>query len=184
MENVFDSLNGYFAAVPARVIRRKWWIVSLTVLLTLFLLFGTLTRTSINTAANSFLDRNDPAIVALDKFRRQFGSDDSVFLVYRAKDGDVFSPRSLTALQKLTDDLENWRELSDKIKGVDGKPAALDDLRHIRRVQSLSNIRVQSAEGDTLHSNRLVPRKLPDDPAEIAAIKAQALAQKIGRAHV
>ncbi|WP_426991137.1 efflux RND transporter permease subunit [Methylomonas sp. CM2] len=178
MEKLFDSLNGYFAGVPTRVIRFKWWILLSTLALTLFLLFGALTRTSINTAANSFLDRSDPAIVALDKFRRQFGSDDSVFLVYRAKDGDVFSRRSLAALQTLTDDLENWRELGDKVKDAGGQTANLDELRHIRRVQSLSNLRVQSADGDTLHSNRLVPRQLPDNPAELAEIKAQALAQK------
>jgi uncharacterized protein len=179
MVNVFEKLNNVFAKVPDKVIRFRWLILVALTLLTVFLLVGVVTRTSINTSANSFLDRNDPAIVALDKFRQQFGSDDSVFLVYRAKDGNVFSKQSLATLQALTHDLENWRELTG-LNPVDaaGKPISLDELKHIRRVQSLSNIRVQSASGDTLNSNRLVPRSLPDDPAALAEIKAKALAQK------
>lgn len=178
MDKLFDSLNRFFSLLPEKVIRVKWWVLGLVLLLTVFLLVGAITRTSINTAANSFLDRSDPAIVALDKFRQQFGSDDSVFLVYRAKDGDVFSKQSLQALQALTLDLENWRDLEQKPQDASGKPIDLEELRHIRRVQSLSNIRVQSANGDTLNSNRLVPRNLPDDPRQLAQIKATALAQK------
>ncbi|NOT85520.1 MAG: MMPL family transporter [Methylococcaceae bacterium] len=179
MANVFERLNVNFAKVPDKVIRFRWFILAMLILLTGFFLAGIITRTSINTSANSFLDRNDPAIVALDKFRQQFGSDDSVFLVYRAKDGDVFSKNSLATIQALTQDLENWRDLSLK-NPVDtaGKAVTLDELKHIRRVQSLSNLRVQTATGDTLNSNRLVPRNIPDDPTALAALKANALAQK------
>ena len=45
-----------------------------------------------------------------NEYRRQFGSDDSVFLVYRAKDGDVFSRESLLAIQQLTNDLRYWQQ--------------------------------------------------------------------------
>ena len=54
-------------------------------------------------------------MLALNEYRRQFGSDDSVFLVYRAKDGDVFSRESLLAIQQLTDDLRYWQQLARKI---------------------------------------------------------------------
>ncbi len=179
MDNIFKQFNHFFSRIPDTVLRFRWLVLGLVLLLTSFLLVGVVTRTSINTSANSFLDRNDPAIVALDKFRNQFGSDDSVFLVYRAKDGNVFSKQSLAAVQALTHDLENWRDLpANNVVDAAGKAVSLDELRHIRRVQSLSNIRVQSADGDTLKSSRLVPRDIPDDPAALTHIYAEAMAQK------
>ncbi|MEQ1638225.1 MAG: MMPL family transporter [Methylococcales bacterium] len=179
MGNRFEKINRAFATVPDKMISFRWLILGLVLGLTAFFAVGIVKHTSINTSANSFLDRNDPAIVALNKFRAQFGSDDSVFLVCRAKDGDVFSKKSLESIQALTQDLENWRNLSlNNPLDSAGKPVSLDELKHIRRVQSLSNLRVQSASGDTLNSNRLVPRSIPDDPAALAALKANALAQK------
>jgi predicted RND superfamily exporter protein len=179
MEHFFDKTNEFFARMPDRVIRFRWLLLAVLVGLSVFMLFGAVTRTSVNTAANSFLAQDDPAIVALNKFRDQFGSDDSVVLVYRAKDGDVFSKQSLAAVQALTNDLENWRTLpADKLAGIAGQAVKIDDLKHIRRVQSLSNIRIQSATGDTLNSSRLTPRQLPANPEELQKIKALALSKK------
>ena len=74
-------------------------------------------------------------MLALNEYRRQFGSDDSVFLVYRAKDGDVFSRESLLAIQQLTDDLRYWQQLlpedyPDAINGID---LDFNELNHVRR---------------------------------------------------
>jgi predicted RND superfamily exporter protein len=175
MENFFNSTSQFFAAVPDRMIRIRWPVLIALIALSAFMLVGAVTRSSINTAANSFLDQNDPAILALNTFRDQFGSDDSVVLVYRAKDGDVFSKQSLAAVQALTKDLENWRELKPSIfADAKGKALKSDELQHLRRVQSLSTLRVQAAEGDTLTSSRLVPRELPDDSDALAQIKTTA----------
>ncbi|HCL73398.1 MAG TPA: hypothetical protein DIC58_11230, partial [Gammaproteobacteria bacterium] len=67
------------------------------------MVWGIYTRTELDMTTDSFLDQEDPSMMALNEYRRQFGSDDSVFLVYRAKDGDVFSRESLLAIQQLTD---------------------------------------------------------------------------------
>jgi predicted RND superfamily exporter protein len=140
---------------------------------------GAFTRTNISTAQNSFLDADDPAIVVLDKFRLQFGSDDSVLLVYRPKDGDIFSKQSLLAVRALTHDLENWENLDlKKYQLKTGEVVKLDDLKHIRRVKSLTNLRIQLATGDTLRSDRLIPNNIPDDPAKLAKLKQTALAQE------
>ena len=119
-------------------------------------------------------------MLALNEYRRQFGSDDSVFLVYRAKDGDVFSRESLLAIQQLTDDLRYWQQLRpedypDAINGID---LDFNELNHVRRVQSIANLRFQENQGDTLLSNRLVPEQLPESDDELAAIKTRALNQQ------
>lgn len=178
MEQFFDNAANLFSAVPDVMIRRRWWVLALLAVLTGVMLVGAVTRSSINTAANSFLNPDDPAIVALNKFRDQFGSDDAVVLVYRAKDGDVFSKASLAAVQALTEDLERWQDLpKDKFVDAKGKPVKTDELAHLRRVQSLATLRIQSANGDTLNSARLVPKVLPERTEDLAKIKATALAQ-------
>src|SRR5690606_6947398 len=94
--------------------------------------------------------------------------------VYEALDGDVFSAASLRAAQALTDRLLDWRNLdASRYPGID-----LSQLDLIRRIRSISTLRVQRVEGDTLRSERLVPELIPDDPAELAAIRARAMAEK------
>lgn len=180
MENLLVSLNKAFAAAPNKVLKFKKFVLTLLVLSSAFMTYGIFTRTELDMTADSFLDQSDPAIAALNEFRRQFGSDDSVFLVYRAKDGDVFSYESLTAAQQLTDDFRYWQNLNpaDYPAEINGVPLDFNELNHIRRVQSITNVRYQENVGDTLLSNRLVPEQIPASEAELAAIKARALAQE------
>ncbi len=179
MENKLVAVSHFFACLPEKVLRFKWHILASLIIGTLFMIQGMLSRTSLDMTIDSFIDQEDPAIAALNEFRNQFGSDDSVFMVYRAKDGDVFSAQSLRAVQRLTEQYQNWRDLDPSLfpAQIDGMPVDFQELTNIRRVQSLANLRVQSSEGDTLRSERLVPLIIPDDPAELAAIRARAMAE-------
>ncbi|MEX1033760.1 MAG: MMPL family transporter [Cellvibrionaceae bacterium] len=178
MEKILFAITEMFAAAPGKLLRFKWLVLLFMLAASVFFAIGAVTRTSMDMSMDSFLNEADPAIQALDKFRDQFGSDDSVFLVYRAKDGNIFSRESLEAVQGLTHDLENWTDLnpSDYL-AEDSVVSDFSELKHVRRVQSLANIRVQSSEGDTLRSDRLVPKELPDSEAGFAAIRERALAQ-------
>jgi uncharacterized protein len=173
MENRLLVLARLFAATPALMIRYRVSVLILLLLISVLMAVGVATRTRIDMSIDSFLDQSDPAITALNNFRTQFGSDDSLFLVYEAQDGDVFSVQSLRAVQALTEQLRNWRTLDASRYDAD-----LSQLDLIRRVQSLSNLRVQRVDGDTLRSERLVPEQIPDDPAELAAIRMRALADE------
>ncbi|PCH61387.1 MAG: hypothetical protein COC19_04855, partial [SAR86 cluster bacterium] len=176
MEKFLLSLSDGFAELPNKVLRFKAIVLGLLFALTLFMVYGIFTRTVMDMTTDSFLDESDPAISALNEFRRQFGSDDSVFLVYEAKDGDVFSRESLLAVQALTDDLRYWESLdrSTYPESVDGIVLDWDELKHVRRVQSIANIRFQENQGDTLLSSLLIPSVLPESDEALAAIKARA----------
>jgi len=180
MEKLLISLSNEFAQVPNKVLRFRSLVLSGLLAFTIFMVYGVFTRTELDMTTDSFLDQSDPAILALNEYRRQFGSDDSVFLVYRAKDGDVFSRASLTAVQKLTQDLRNWQNLdpADYPAEINGITLDFNELNHIRRIQSIANVRYQENQGDTLLSNRLVPAVLPESDAALAEIKANALAQE------
>ena len=180
MEKLLITLSDAFAQVPNRVLRYKHFVLSGLIVISLLMVWGIFTRTELDMTTDSFLDQEDPSMLALNEYRRQFGSDDSVFLVYRAKDGDVFSRESLLAIQQLTDDLRYWQQLRpedypDAINGID---LDFNELNHVRRVQSIANLRFQENQGDTLLSNRLVPAQLPESDDELAAIKTRALNQQ------
>lgn len=180
MEKLLITLSDAFAQVPNRVLRYKHFVLTGLIVISVLMVWGIFTRTELDMTTDSFLDQEDPSMLALNEYRRQFGSDDSVFLVYRAKDGDVFSRESLLAIQQLTDDLRYWQQLRpedypDAINGID---LDFNELNHVRRVQSIANLRFQENQGDTLLSNRLVPEQLPESDDELAAIKTRALNQQ------
>ncbi len=180
MERILLRLSTAFGEVPNAILKYKSFVLSGQIILTALMVWGIFTRTELDMTTDSFLDQEDPAMFALNEYRRQFGSDDSVFLVYRAKDGDVFSRASLEAIQQLTNDLRFWRELdpADYPAAINGIELDFEELNHIRRVQSIANVRFQENVGDTLLSNRLVPEQLPDTEEELRAIKERALAQE------
>ncbi len=180
MEKLLIALSDAFAQVPNRVLRYKHFVLTGLVVISSLMVWGIFTRTELDMTTDGFLDQSDPSMLALNEYRRQFGSDDSVFLVYRAKDGDVFSRESLLAIQQLTNDLRYWQQLrtEDYPDAINGINVDFDELNHVRRVQSIANLRFQENRGDTLLSNRLVPEQLPASDDELAAIKARALNQQ------
>lgn len=173
MENGLLVLSRFFASAPATMVRHRLLVCLLLLTGTLLSAYSIATRTSLDMSIDSFLDQSDPAITALNSFRTQFGSDDSVFLVYEARDGNVFSAASLRAVSELTDKLRNWRDLDPANYSAD-----LSELGQIRRVQSITTLRVQQVDGDTLRSDRLVPDAIPDDPEALAAIRENAMAEE------
>ena len=180
MEKFLLSLSDWFARAPCTVLRYKTLVLTGLLILTVLMLAGIFTRTELDMTNDSFLDREDPSMQALDEFRRQFGSDDSVMLVYRARDDDVFSRESLLAIQALTDDLRNPERLdpADYPRAISGVDVDISELGHIRRVQSIANLRIQRNAGDTLLSRRLVPADIPQSEPALAAIRTRALEEK------
>ncbi|MDB9977277.1 MMPL family transporter [Porticoccaceae bacterium] len=173
MDKFLFGLTAVFAKMPNRVLRSKRLVLVVLALVSIGMFYAMTTRTVFDLSSESFMQDESPAQIALDEFRRQFGSDRSVFIIYKPTDGDVFSTQSLTAMQQLTSDLENWQSLDRaKFPGVD-----LDQLIHIRRVKSLANIRLQESVGDALLSGRLLPKALPETAEDLNSFKARAMAQ-------
>ncbi len=174
MEKTLLRLTDLFGKTPNFNLHYKKQVLISLSALSLFLFYGIFTLTVFDMSTDSFLEEENPAQVALDEFRRQFGGDDSVFIIYAPKDGNVFSRESLTAVQQLTDDLVNWQDLNrDEYPEI-----PWDELSHIRRIQSLANIRFQESVGDTLLSGRLIPRQLPTSDTELQALRTKALNQQ------
>ncbi|MHA1128517.1 MAG: efflux RND transporter permease subunit, partial [Alphaproteobacteria bacterium] len=165
MSTYFNSLATMFATIPALLRPFRYPIAALTLITTLILGYGA-TKFELDTSIDSWLSADDPAVQALDDFRGQFGSDDGLFLVYRAKDGNIFSAESLTAIRALTEAFENRAPLN-------APPEFIEGLEHITRVQSLANTRYQLNTADALESLELIPEGIeitPDFATEVSRI--------------
>lgn len=175
MKNLLLYLNHYFAKVPGQLIPYRKTVIALALLSTIFMGYGA-SRFVLDTSFDVWFSESDPAIEALDDFRDQFGSDDGLFIVYEAKDGDVFSNKSLTLVSELTEVLDNYRQISDAVwlEKYGLTPDIVESLTHIKRVQSLSNIRIQKNEDDVLSSPRLVPKKIPSNALVLSEISSEA----------
>jgi predicted RND superfamily exporter protein len=135
------------------------------------------TRFVIDVTVDSWFSEDDPVLQSLDEFRDQFGSDDGLFIVYEAKDGDVFSADSLGLIDQLTTRLNHWQDIPQEVLDEVGiTPDLAKQLDHIKRVQSLTNVRIQVHQDETLSSPRLI-QNLVMSKDEAQQVKAMAMAQ-------
>jgi predicted RND superfamily exporter protein len=170
------SLSDFFESVPNYIRPWRWWIITFVLASTLFMGVGS-TRFVIDVTVDSWFSEDDPVLQSLDEFRNQFGSDDGLFIVYEAKDGDVFSVDSLRLIDQLTTSLSRWQEIPQtRLNNAGITPDLALELNHIKRVQSLTNVRIQTHDGHTLSSPRLI-QNLIMDKDETQQVKATAMAQ-------
>jgi uncharacterized protein len=97
---------------------------------------------------------DDPEIARLERFREIFGPDDDQLLVLVEAD-DVFAPSVLRYVRRLT--------------------GAAKELPHFRRVESLTTVSDMGNTEDGAIDTRPLFGTIPDDPAQLAALKKRAL---------
>lgn len=181
MKNILLALNRYFAKLPNQLRGHRKLVLIIALLSTLFMGYGAYYKFTLDIAIESWFEKDDPALNTLDEFRQQFGSDDGLFIVYEAKDGDVFSHKSLTLIAELTDALANSAKRDPQIS-IDKYGLTLEQvetLNHIKRVQSLTNVRIQKSDGYTLSAPKLVPKDIPKSQIALNKIKNTANAQSM-----
>ena len=176
MKTFLFCTSEYFESVPNRIRPWRWWIITLALTCSLFMAVGS-TRFVIDVTVDSWFSEDDPVLQSLDEFRDQFGSDDGLFIVYEAKDGDVFSADSLGLIDQLTTRLNHWQDIPQEVLDEVGiTPDLAKELDHIKRVQSLTNVRIQVHQDETLSSPRLI-QNLVMSKDEAQQVKAMAMAQ-------
>jgi uncharacterized protein len=164
MTEILFQIHRFFERIPDRIRHHRWkvWIGFLVITA---LLASGLPRLTFDMSMESWFRDDDSAVLAYDRFREHFGGDDGVYIVYRAKDGDIFTDRSLRALRQLQNDL------------IDAMYGAEDTspLSHIVEVKSLINVSYMTVDGDTLTSREFVGDRLPVDAAEREDLRSRAL---------
>ncbi len=162
-------MSDYFGRVPDRVRNKKQWLGLFFIAVTIFACFG-IDRTRFDMTIEGWFEDDDPTKVAFDAFHAEFGSDDGVFIVYRPKDGDLFSAKSLEAVKGIRDDLLDFRQRMEAPEN--------SALNHIVRINTLINAPVLTVKEDSLISSHLVGKTIPTSPQELDRIRRTAKTQK------
>lgn len=168
-ERLISRLSDHFENVPD-VLRRRRLIVGFVFLALLAASIYGMGKLRMDMTIEGWFHKEDPTLVAFHRYHEQFGSEDGVYIIYKPKDGDVFSPASLEAVRGIQEDLINYRS---RLK--EGEKSALD---HIVKVDTLVNASVLTVDGDLLISKPLVGDTVPTSPEAIAQIKAIAESEK------
>lgn len=166
MELAITRINTFFEVLPDRLRLKRTWTIFFFMLATAFLGFG-IKNVVIDESLAAYFRDDDPVKQAYDRFRTVFGGDEYVYVVYRARDKDVFSDTSLKALKGIHDDLADYR-----LKlGID-ETSALD---HIDEVKSLINVKYMEAKENTLYSRNFIGNRLPENSREREDLRQKAL---------
>lgn len=164
MQVLLNKANQYFEQVPEQVKhnRLKIWIGFL--ILTVLVVVG-IPQIKLDMSMEAFFQQDDPVKQAYDHFRDIFGSDEIVYIVYEAKDGDIFSEASLTALKGVQDELMNYGTGESEESPLD----------HITEVKTLLNVSYLETSEGSLVSRDFIGDELPADDAEREKLRQEAL---------
>ena len=166
MEGLFKRLGNRFEKLPDKLLNNKKIIWTGFILIIAAAIPGAM-KFEMDLSDEQFFSQTDEVRQAYDTFRAQFGGDDSVYLVYKAKDGDVFSHQSLKAVHDAQEELLNYR--------LKLKPGETSPLDHMVDITSLINVSYLEPSSDALISRPLVGHTIPTDQKQLDEIKNIAL---------
>ncbi len=139
------SLSGRLAAKIVQL-RLLWVVISLVLVV---IAASGARYLTLDPDARIFFAEENPDRIALDLFEAEFAKDDNLIFVLEPKDGQVFTPRTLGAIGKMTE--ASWL------------------LPSVRRVNSVTNFQNTFAEGDDM-----TVRDLVEDPDNVSQEQADA----------
>lgn len=169
MRTVMQKMTEHFENVPDQLRKRRLLVWLFFIAMTVFCFMG-MSKVKFDMTIEGWFAENDPTILGLDGFHAQFGSEDHLYIVYKPKDGDVFSQKSLEVVQGIREDL------FARLLALE--PGQESPLRHLVKVTTLDNAPVLIAEDDALLSKHLVGSEIPSTQQGLDEIRRIAESQK------
>jgi predicted RND superfamily exporter protein len=154
--SIHDRIEMRFESWGYSVCRHRW-ATTLGMLLVTLLLGAWIPQLIGDFSTESYLRAGDPALVAYDKFRDQFGRDDRILVGVNPP--DVFDLAFLEKLRAFHRDLER-------------------EVPYLEEVTSLVNARWTRGEGDELIVDELL-EDWPESSAELEALRARVLSNPL-----
>ena len=178
MQTSLTRLNNFFEQAPSSLLKRRFLVITFFAVLSVVFIYGMLTQFKMDMSLESWFQDDDPTKIALDRFRQQFGSDDGIYIVYEASDGDVFSELSIKSIKSFHTSLHDISlglkpELAASLVGGNENL-----FNRIIKIDSLYNARYQIADGDTLISKKLLSSDYPVTSQERESLRQIALTQE------
>ncbi len=147
--NVRKKIEDFFEVWSEIVVSHRWWVLLITLAIT-FAVTPLIRNGWLDVSVESFLPKNDLAMVNYDNFRREFNHAPGTIVAIETSDS-IFTLENLAKLKALHEHLE-------------------ENLVHTQKVTSLVNVRYSRGEGDTLLIDDLY-EIWPKTEAEIPAFK-------------
>ena len=163
---MIQRLNIFFEVLPEKLIPWRWWVLLLYVILMSFLAAG-IPRFAFTWANDDMFGKDDPVQISLDRIKDLFGGTVTLGMVYQPVDGDLFSARSLGALQNIHEVLEAESSL--------GANDPENSLQHLSKVESLINTSFTEVDGDSIRFRDFIGKELPQNPEQSQLLREQAL---------
>ncbi len=152
MKTVVERIDKRFEALGFFIVRYRFVVLLSMLFVTLSLIYH-LPQIKIDTSTEGFLHKDDPARIAYDSFREQFGRDEKIIIAIKS-DG-IFTPSNLQRLRDLHHELAS-------------------EVPYLNEITSLINARNTQGSADTLLVEELF-EKWPANRQAIEKIKKLAL---------
>jgi predicted RND superfamily exporter protein len=169
MKNLLNSLNRYFQSIPDKLRKIRWIILTLFIILTVIIAIG-IPRSKFDMTMDSWFSDDNKVKIALNHFRNQFGSDENIFIVYKPKDGDIFSEKSLRLAESIRSEILNFRF---KLKKEEKS-----NLGRITKVSTIVSASVLKANKDTLVSKKFIGSNIPTTITQREIVRKNGFKQK------
>ncbi|WP_045825501.1 efflux RND transporter permease subunit [Teredinibacter turnerae] len=163
MKNIFEQ---FFAALPGAIWKFRWLVLLCYAVLVAVCFVGA-GKVEKDDSLKAWFGKDSDIFKNQRKFDTTFGSNEDVYIVVEAKDGDIFTAESLSALLALHNELAAY--------GVDIQNNPDTPLRHTREVISLVNVQVTEVEGNNLFVREFIGQSIPVSADKRAELKASAL---------
>ena len=149
IEKGFEELAGF-------VIRFRWGVIALSLLLTAFMV-SQIPKTTFNVETEAFLNKDDPARLKYNVFRDQFGRDEMIVIMISPE--NVFELTFLKKLKAFHEQLE-------------------EQVPHLNDITSLANARLTRGEEGQLIVEDLL-ESLPETAEELAELRGRVIANPL-----
>ncbi len=156
MKNIRNQLEQVFSNLGHWIYRNKF-ITLLLVLTFTGVMLSQLNQLTIDTSNDAFYHPDDPAMLAYNQFREQFGKDDHIII--GIKSDNIFNSEFLQTLRELHQEIEN-------------------KVPHLKKVTSLINVRNTYGEEDELIVEDLIAEKIPNTVEELNLLKQKVFANQ------
>src|SRR5262245_9404940 len=108
-ERIVNNLSQHFGSLPD-ALRKRRWLVGAAMLGLVGLCVHGLGKLRMDMTIEGWFDKKDPTLVAYHQYHAEFGSEDGLYIMYKPKDGDVFSHASLEAVRGIQNELIHFKE--------------------------------------------------------------------------
>jgi len=149
-----SRVNSAALAYGQWVVKRRYLSLVLVCILFLFAANG-MQNLAFTSSYKVFFSQENPFLNAYESMQKTYSNGDSALIVLAPKDGNVFSPRFLGAVEKITQDA--WQ------------------VPNAYRVDSITNFQITKANDEGLEIRRLVPDATRLTATELMEIRNLAL---------